>query len=87
MNTNTQVPVITLNELSEYADFIIESLVARNRMSIRVTDPEKNSGDVLLVPVIEKSPIPDEVLADIEAMTKQFEQGPGGGGGLPPMPF
>lgn len=87
MNTNTQVPVITLNELSMYADFIIESLVVRNKMSIRVTDPEKASGDVLLVPVIEKSPIPADVLADIEAMTKQLEQGPDMGGGLPPLPF
>jgi hypothetical protein len=82
---NTQVPVINLNELVENAEFICEVLVGRNMMSLRVTTTDH--GDFLLVPVIEKSPIPADVLADIEAMTKQLEQGPDMGGGLPPLPF
>lgn len=85
---NTQVPVITLDELSENADFICEILVGRNKMSFRVTS--QDHGDVLLVPIVEKSPIPADVLADLQEMQKQLEVGPDMGlAGPPPldMPF
>ena len=81
---NTQVPVINLNELVENAEFICEVLVGRNMMSLRVTTTDH--GDFLLVPVIEKSPIPADVLADIEEMTKQFESGPDVAAAFPPLP-
>lgn len=67
---NTQVPVITLDELAENAEFICEVLVARNKMSFRVVSDDQ--GDVLLIPVIEKSPVPANVLADIEEMQKSM---------------
>jgi hypothetical protein len=68
---NTQVPVINLFELSENVEFICEILVGRNRMSLRVTT--EDHGDFLLIPVIEKSPIPSDVLADLEEMQKALE--------------
>lgn len=67
---NTQVPVITLDELSENAEFICEVLVARNKMSFRVVSDDH--GDVLLVPIIENSPVPANILADIEEMQKSM---------------
>jgi hypothetical protein len=84
---NTQVPIITLDELAEYADFIINTLVSRNKMSFRVTSEDQ--GDVLLVPVIEKSPIPEDVLKDLEEMQKALETPDTGLVGPPPldMPF
>lgn len=68
---NTQVPVINLSELIENAEFIGEVLVGRNRMSLRVTTADH--GDFLLVPVIEKAPIPDEVMAELQEMQKVLE--------------
>lgn len=84
---NTQVPVINLSELVENAEFICEVLVGRNRMSLRVTT--EDHGDFLLVPVIEKSPIPVDVLADLEEMQKAIESPDTGLVGPPPldMPF
>lgn len=84
---NTQVPVITLDELAENVEFICEVLVCRNKMSFRVRS--ENQGDVLLVPVIEKSPIPSDVLAELEEMQKAFESPVPGLAGPPPldMPF
>ena len=82
-----QVPVINLSELVDNAEFICEVLVGRNRMSIRVTTEEH--GDFLLVPVIEKAPIPDEVLEDLKQMQKAFDTPDAGFAGPPPldMPF
>lgn len=68
---NTQVPVINLTELTENAEFICEVLVGRNRMSLRVTT--EDHGDFLLVPVIEKAPIPDDVLEELKEMQKVLE--------------
>jgi hypothetical protein len=68
---NTQVPVINLSELTENAEFICEVLVGRNRMSLRVTT--EDHGDFLLVPVIEKSPVPPDVLKDLQEMQKALE--------------
>jgi len=84
---NTQVPVINLHELTENAEFICEVLVGRNRMSLRVTT--EDHGDFLLVPVIEKSPIPEDVLAELEEMQKAIETPEIGLAGPPPldMPF
>ena len=84
---NTQVPVINLSELVENAEFICEVLVGRNLMSIRVTTIDH--GDFLLVPVVEKSPIPEDVLAELEEMQKAFESPETGLVGPPPldMPF
>ena len=84
---NTQVPVINLSELVENAEFICEVLVGRNRMSLRVTTEEH--GDFLLVPVVEKTPIPADVLADLEEMQKALETPDTGLVGPPPldMPF
>ena len=83
---NTQVPVINVSELSEFAEFIIDALVVRNQMSIRIASVD---GDALLVPVIEKSPIPADVLADLEELQKAFESPETGLAGPPPldMPF
>jgi hypothetical protein len=83
---NTQVPVINLQELTENAEFICEILVGRNRMSLRVTT--EDHGDFLLVPVIEKGPIPQDVLAELEEMQKLMES-PEIPAGPPPldMPF
>lgn len=83
---NTQVPVINVSELGEYAEFIIDALVVRNRMSLRITSED---GDALIVPVIEKSPIPPDVLADLEEMQKAIEAPDIGLAGPPPldMPF
>lgn len=67
---NTQVPVINLSELSEYSEFIIDALVVRNKMSLRITSVD---GDALLVPVIEKAPIPDDVLEELKEMQKVLE--------------
>ena len=84
---NTQVPVINLSELTENAEFICEVLVGRNRMSLRVTT--EDHGDFLLVPVVEKAPIPEDVLKDLEEMQKAFESPETGLAGPPPldMPF
>ena len=84
---NTQVPVINLSELVDNAEFICEVLVGRNRMSLRVTT--EDHGDFLLVPVIEKSPIPADVLAELEEMQKPIESPDTGLVGPPPldMPF
>lgn len=84
---NTQVPVINLSELTEYAEFICEVLVGRNRMSLRVTT--EDHGDFLLVPVVEKAPIPEDVLEDLKQMQKAFETPDTGLVGPPPldMPF
>jgi hypothetical protein len=84
---NTQVPVINLQELAENAEFICEILVGRNKMSFRVVS--EDHGDVLLVPVVEKSPIPENVLAELEEMQKAFETPETGLVGPPPldMPF
>jgi hypothetical protein len=84
---NTQVPVINLQELAENAEFICEILVGRNKMSFRVVS--EDHGDVLLVPVVEKSPIPENVLAELEEMQKAFESPETGLVGPPPldMPF
>jgi len=84
---NTQVPVINLSELTEYAEFICEVLVGRNRMSLRVTT--EDHGDFLLVPVIEKSPIPADVLSELEQMQKVLESPETSLAGPPPldMPF
>ena len=84
---NTQVPVISLDELAEYTDFIVNVLVARNKMSFRVTSIEH--GDILLVPVIEKSPVPEDVLAELQEMQKVLESPETGLAGAPPldMPF
>lgn len=84
---NTQVPVINLSELVENAEFICEVLVGRNRMSLRVTT--EDHGDFLLVPVVEKSPIPEDVLAELEQMQKVLESPETSLGGPPPldMPF
>jgi hypothetical protein len=68
---NTQVPVINLTELSENAEFICEVLVGRNRMSLRVTT--EDHGDFLLVPVIETSPVPEDVLQELQKMQKLLE--------------
>jgi hypothetical protein len=68
---NTQVPVINLQELAENAEFICEVLVGRNKMSFRVTS--EDHGDVLLVPVIEKAPMPEDVLAELQEMQKLIE--------------
>lgn len=68
---NTQVPVINLSELTENAEFICEVLVGRNRMSLRVTTIDH--GDFLLVPVIEASPVPDDVLQELQEMQKLLE--------------
>lgn len=83
---NTQVPVINLQELTEHAEFICEVLVGRNRMSLRVTT--EDHGDFLLVPVIEKSPVPESVLQELAEMQKALET-PDVMGGPPPldMPF
>jgi hypothetical protein len=83
---NTQVPVINLQELAENAEFICEVLVGRNKMSFRVTS--EDHGDVLLVPVIEKAPIPEDLLSDLEQMQKLMES-PKIPVGAPPldMPF
>ena len=82
-----QVPVINLSELVDNAEFICEVLVGRNRMSLRVTTEEH--GDFLLVPVVEKAPIPADVLADLEEMQKALESPDTGLVGPPPldMPF
>jgi hypothetical protein len=80
---NTQVPVINLQELTENAEFICEVLVGRNRMSLRVTT--EDHGDFLLVPVIEKSPIPENVLKDLEEMQKAIESPETGLAGPPPL--
>jgi hypothetical protein len=84
---NTQVPVINVQELTENAEFICEVLVGRNRMSLRVTT--EDHGDFLLVPVIEKAPIPEDVLAELEQMQKVLESPETGLVGPPPldMPF
>lgn len=84
---NMQVPVINLQELTENAEFICEVLVGRNRMSLRVTT--EDHGDFLLVPVIEKGPIPENVLKDLEEMQKALETPEMGLAGPPPldMPF
>ena len=84
---NTQVPVINLQELTENAEFICEVLVGRNRMSFRVTT--EDHGDFLLVPVVEKAPIPQDVLKDLEEMQKALETPDTGLVGPPPldMPF
>lgn len=84
---NTQVPVINLSELAENAEFICEVLVGRNRMSFRITT--EDHGDFLLVPVIEKSPVPPDVLAELEEMQKAFESPETSLAGPPPldMPF
>jgi hypothetical protein len=80
---NTQVPVINLQELTENAEFICEVLVGRNRMSLRVTT--EDHGDFLLVPVIEKAPIPEDVLKDLEEMQKAIESPETGLAGPPPL--
>jgi hypothetical protein len=80
---NTQVPVINLQELTENAEFICEVLVGRNRMSLRVTT--EDHGDFLLVPVIEKAPIPEDVLKDLEEMQKAIETPEIGLAGPPPL--
>ena len=87
MNTNTQVPVINLTELVENAEFICEVLVGRNLMSLRVTT--EDHGDFLLVPVMEKSPVPEEVLKELAEMQKALETPDMGLAGPPPldMPF
>jgi hypothetical protein len=85
---NTQVPVINLEELAENAEFICEVLVGRNKMSFRVTS--EDHGDVLLVPVIEKAPIPEDLLSDIEEMQKMIDNSNLPAPPLPPpldMPF
>ena len=79
---NTQVPVINLQELAENAEFICEVLVGRNKMSFRVVS--EDHGDVLLVPVIEKGPIPQDVLAELEEMQKLMES-PETPAGAPPL--
>jgi hypothetical protein len=80
---NTQVPVINLEELAENAEFICEVLVGRNRMSLRVTT--EDHGDFLLVPVIEKSPVPESVLKDLEEMQKALGSPETGLAGPPPL--
>lgn len=84
---NTQIAVINLSELVDNAEFICEVLVGRNKMSLRVTT--EDHGDFLLVPVVEKAPIPADVLADIEQMQKAIESPETGLAGPPPldMPF
>ena len=84
---NTQVPVISLSELRDNAEFICEVLVGRNRMSLRVTTEEY--GDFLLVPVIEKGPIPEDILQELQEMQKAMESPDIGLAGPPPldMPF
>lgn len=84
---NAQVPVINLSELVENAEFICEVLVGRNQMSLRVTT--EDHGDFLLVPVIEKSPVPVEVLKELEEMQKVLETPETSLAGPPPldMPF
>ena len=81
-----QVPVINVSELGEYAEFIIDVLVVRNKMSLRITSED---GDALLVPVIEKSPVPEEVLKELEEMQKVLETPETSLAGPPPldMPF
>lgn len=84
---NTQIAVINLSELVDNAEFICEVLVGRNKMSLRVTT--EDHGDFLLVPVVEKAPIPADVLADIEQMQKAIESPETSLAGPPPldMPF
>jgi|LakMenE18May11ns_1017448.scaffolds.fasta_scaffold9896756_5 hypothetical protein len=79
---NTQVPVITLDELAEYADFIVDTLVGRNKMSFRVTS---ESGDVLLVPVIEKAPLPEDLIEELQQMQKVLESPETALAGPPPL--
>ncbi|UYA57511.1 YefM-like antitoxin [Synechococcus phage S-CREM1] len=81
-----QVPVINVSELGEYAEFIIDALVVRNKMSLRITSDD---GDALLVPVIEKSPVPEDVLKELEEMQKVLETPETSLAGPPPldMPF
>lgn len=81
-----QVPVINVSELGEYAEFIIDVLVVRNKMSLRITSDD---GDALLVPVIEKSLVPEDVLKELEEMQKVLETPETSLAGPPPldMPF
>jgi len=80
---NTQVPVINLQELTENAEFICEVLVGRNRMSLRVTT--EDHGDFLLVPVIEKAPLPEDLIEELQQMQKVLESPETALAGPPPL--
>lgn len=82
----TEVPVITEKEFGDNFDFILETLVIKNKMTFRIITESGKS--VLCMPVLESQPLPHEVLKDIEEMNKMIQQ-PEVPAGPPPldMPF
>lgn len=82
----TEVPVISEKEFEENFDFIMETLVIKNKMTFRIIT---NSGkSVLCMPVLESQPLPEDVLKDLEEMNKAIAS-PDVAIGPPPldMPF
>lgn len=81
-----EVPTLTIKEVEDNFDFVFETLVCRNKMTFRVTTDDGKS--VLLMPVLESTPLPEDVMRDLEAMNKAIQQ-PDVPVGAPPldMPF
>lgn len=82
----TEVPVITEKEFQDNFDFIMETLVIKNKMTFRIIT--ENGKSVICMPVLESQPLPDEVMKDLEELNKMLEQ-PDALAGPPPldMPF
>lgn len=82
----TEVPVITEKEFQDNFDFIMETLVIKNKMTFRIITESGKS--VICMPVLESQPLPDEVMKDLEELNKMLEQ-PDALAGPPPldMPF
>ena len=82
----TEVPVLTEQEFSDNFDFIMDSLVVKNKMTFRIITESGKS--VICMPVLETQPLPEDVLRDLEEMNKAIAS-PDISVGPPPldMPF
>jgi len=82
-----EVPTLTVKEMEDNFDFIFDVLVCRNKMTFRIET--ENGKSVLLMPVLQSQPLPDDVMRDLEEMNRAIQSPEMPVGAPPPldMPF
>jgi len=82
---NLEVPEITEKEICDNVDFIMDALVVRNNMSLKVLT-EDGKG-VMILPVAQNVKSNNDIMDELQQLQKDFEsQVPFLGGALPPTP-
>ena len=68
---NIEIPEITEKEFCENVDFIFDALVVRNKMSLKILTEDGRG--VMILPVADKVPTPNNVMIELEELQKQFD--------------